>query len=282
MAEESDIYFLSVKSDADEARRLAESIRAYRLPGNMKLPDPNLSYTRIRIDCEDEPLNEKIREQLHNSRILVLICSPETKNDLQILAKLAAFRTTHGPEEIVLCIARGEPIDSFPESFIEKKTVQKILPDLSVVERVETIEPVAADLRGDTERRRRELLRYETVRITASVLGLHPDDLEQRQRGRRRRAIIALLSIVGIVCLTAAAIFLRLGLIARAEGKIADEQTRLSLSIVQRTMKELPASFEGDEQAMIYIDEAIGHAREALSDLGLDSLLDEAEKGGGE
>jgi hypothetical protein len=282
MAEEFDIYFLSVKSDADEARRLAESIRAYRLPGNIKLPDPNVSYRRIRIDCENEPFSEEIREQLHNSRFLVMICSPETKNDPQILAKLAAFRSIHGTEEIVLCIVQGEPIDSFPESFIEKKIVRKILPDLSVVERVETIEPVAADLRGNTERRRRELLRYETVRITASVLGLHPDDLEQRHRGRRRRALLALLGVVGAVCLAAAAIFLRLGLIARAEGKIADEQTRLSLSIVQRTMQELPASFEGDEQAMGYVEEAIEHARTALGELGLDSLFGEAENGGGE
>jgi hypothetical protein len=47
-------------------------------------------------------------------------------------------------------------------------------------------------------------------------------------------------------------------------------------------MQELPASFEGEEQALDYIDEAIDHARTALSDLGLDSLLEEAEKGGGE
>ena len=282
MEERFDIYCLSVKGNAEEARKLAKSIGTYRLPKNTILPDPSLSYTRIRIDCENEPFNGKIREELHRSRYLVLICSPETKNDPMILEKLEAFRTMHGSEEIVLCIVQGEPVDSFPESFIEKKTVQKILPDLSVVERVETIEPVAADLRGNTEQRRRELLRYETVRIAASVLGLHPDDLEQRHRGRRRRTIMVMLTAVSVVCLAAAAIFLRLGLIARAEGQIADEQTRLSLTIVQRTIRELPASFEGDSQAQIYITEAIDNARTALRDLDLDSLLQEAEKGGKE
>ena len=277
MAEKYDIYILSVKNDADEARRLSDSIRSYHLPKNTNLPEPGLDYRHIRLDCENEPFSEAMRQQLHNSRFLVLICSPETKNDPLILEKLGAFRAMHGPAEVVLCISRGEPIDSFPENFIEKKTVQKILPDMSVVERVETIEPVAADLRGNTERRRRELLRYETVRITASVLGLHPDDLEQRHRSRRRRALAVTLAVIGAVCLTAAAIFLRLGLIAREEGKIADEQTRMTVSIVRRTMEELPASFEGEEEALVYIDEAIDHARTALEELGLDPLLEETE-----
>ncbi|MBO6014415.1 MAG: hypothetical protein J6P48_02995 [Oscillospiraceae bacterium] len=282
MEEKFDIYFLSVRSDAEEGRKLAESIRTYQLPKNTILPDPALSHTHIRVDCENEPFSGRIREQLLNSRYLVLICSPETKNDPVILEKLEAFRTMHGSEEIVLCIAQGEPMDSFPESFIEKKTVRKTLPDLSVVERIETIEPVAADLRGDTKQRRRELLRYETVRITASVLGLHPDDLEQRHRSRRRREIMMMLIMAGIICSAAAAIFLRLGLIAREEGRVADEQTRLSLAIVQRTIQELPASFEGEEEAQIYIGEAIDHARTALRDLDLDHILEETEKGGGE
>ena len=211
----------------------------------------------------------------------MLISSPRTKNDPAILQKLAAFRAGHGSEEIVLCIVEGEPIDSFPDSFIEKKSVQHILPDMSVVERIETIEPVAADLRGTTERRRREVLRYETVRITASVLGLHPDDLEQRHRSRRRRAAVAALTVVGATCLAAAGIFLRLGLIAKAEGEIAEEQTKLSVSIARRTIEELPASFAEDEQALAYIDEAVMSARGELEELGLTALLDEAETGGG-
>lgn len=226
-------------------------------------------------------MNPDRRSMLDGSRYLALICSPATRNNPIILERLARFRETHGSEEIIAVIVEGEPVDSFPESFIEKKAVRHILPDMSVIERIETIEPVAADLRGTTERRRREVLRYETVRITASVLGLHPDALEQRHRSRRRRAAAAALAVVGAICLTAAGIFLRLGLIAKAEGEIAEEQTKLSLSIARRTIEELPASFAGDEQALAYIDEAIAHTRGELDELGLADLLDEAETGGG-
>lgn len=274
-----DICILSVKADEPIARRLGESIRSYKLPSNVKLPEADLDYRRVIYDCDGVPFDEKQREILDASRYLVMICSPATRNDPGILARLARFRETHGNEEIIAVIAEGEPVDSFPESFIEKKAVQHILPDMSVIERIETIEPVAADLRANTERRRKEVLRYETVRITASVLGLHPDDLEQRQRSRRKRAILSLLALVGIVCLAAAGIFLRLGLIAKREGDIAAEQTRLSLSIAQRTIDELPASFAGDEQALAYIEEAIESARESLDELGLGDLLDVSEGG---
>ena len=271
-----DLCILSTRQDEETAHRLGDSIRSYRLPSNVKLPDPSLDYRRILYDCCEEPLNDEIRARLDASRYMALICSPATKNNPAILERLELFRRDKGQEQIVAVISDGEPIDSFPESFIETKTVQHILPDMTVVERTETIEPVAADLRGATEKRRREVLRYETVRITASILGLHPDDLEQRHRARRRHAAAVVLAVVGSVCLVAAGIFLRLGLIAKNEGNIADEQTKLSVSIAQRTIGELPASFAGDEQALAYIDEAIGNARTALDELGLGELLDEA------
>ena len=281
MPEVYDICIVSPKSDAGIARTLADSIRNYRLPRTVNIKGEDLDYRRILLDCEDTPLDDKVRAQLDGSRFLALICSPDTRQNRNILDRLEYFRNAHGQEEIIAIIVRGEPIDSFPESFIEKKVVRHIMPDMSIVERVDTIEPVAADLRAETRKRQREVLRYETVRITASVLGLHPDDLEQRHRARRKRAIMAALSIVGAVCVAAAAIFLRLGYIAKTEGDIAGRQTELSVQIAQRTMQDLPEMFEGEPDAQEYIDEAIENARGALEEIGLADLLDapETERG---
>ncbi len=277
---EYDICILAVKQDAETAERLAGSLRSYRLPARIILPEPGLDYRRILMDTEGAPFDAAARERLASCRCLALLCSPATRNDPVILEKLAFFRQLYRGERIVAVLVKGEPADSFPESFIEKKVVKHILPDLSVVERVETIEPVAADLRADTPARWKEVLRYETVRIIASMLGLHPDALEQRQRQRRKRAVMAALSVAAAICLTAAAIFLRLGYIAKTEGDIAEEQTRLSVQIAQRTMRELPASFAGEEQALAYVEEAVDNARSALEELGLDELLDSTESGG--
>ena len=275
MEEQYDICILSVKGDAELAQKLADNIHRYRLPHGCALPE-GLDYRRILIRQAEDEFNEEARERLRACRFLALVCSPETRSNPGILERVRFFRHTHGKECIIAILAKGEPIDSFPESFIEKKKVRHILPDMSVTERIETIEPVAADLRADSKRRWREVLRYETVRITASVLGLHPDALEQRHRIRRRRAILTTLSVIGAVCLSIAGLFLRLGYIAKTEGDIAARQTQLSLAIAHRTMTDLPAAFSDEPQALAYIDEAIENARADLEDLGLAELLDEA------
>jgi hypothetical protein len=46
-------------------------------------------------------------------------------------------------------------------------------------------------------------------------------------------------------------------------------------------MKELPASFADEPQALEYIEEAVSHAKERLEELGLADLLDRTEGGDG-
>lgn len=272
--ERCDICIVSVPRDADTARTLGESLRRYRLPGGVTL-EPGADWRRVALDTSGSALDDTARALLDDSRFLIVLCSPEVRSHRGILDRLDYFRARQGGEHVIAVLVEGEPVQSFPENFSEKKLVRHIMPDMSVVEREENIEPIAADLRAPTPSRRRAALRYETVRITASVLGLHPDALEQRHRARRRRAVIAALSMAAVVTLTAAGIFLRLGLIAKKEGDVAREQTRLSAEIAARTIDELPVLFEGDEQALFYVEEAVENARSSLTELGLDELLTE-------
>ena len=262
--ENYDICVISTPEDAAVAEILADSIRSYRLPRNVQLPDPSLDYRRIYVDSTGSDFDDSVKLLLDHARYLVVICSPDAKNSNAIKGRLTYFRHFCRNENIVAVIVRGEPVDAFPESFIERKTVRRILPDMRVVEREETIEPVAADLRGDTPARCKQLLRYETVRITASVLGLHPDTLEQRQRRRRQAAILAAASAVCSVLLVISVLFLRLGLIARNEGRIAQAQTQKSVEVAQRLTRELPKLFADNSEALGYIQEAIDHAQSAL------------------
>ena len=263
--ENYDICIISTPEDAKIARTLADSIRSYRLPRGVRLPNPDQDYRNIYLDSTGSDFDDSVKLLLDHTRYLVVICSPEAKTSEAIKCRLTYFRHFRKTEDIVAVIVRGEPADSFPESFIERKVVQHILPDMRVVEREETIEPVAADLRGDTPARRKQLLRYETVRITASVLGLHPDELEQRQHRRRSRAIVTAVAAAGCVLLAISALFLRLGLIARNEGRIAEAQTAKSVEVAQRLTRELPALFADDPQALGYVQEAIDKAQEVLS-----------------
>ena len=271
-----DICILAVEGDASVANKLAESIRRYKLPSGTVIPDSSLDYRRVYVEVSGRDFDDEARSILDHSRYLAVLCSPETRNSPFILDRLDYFRATGKDDHIIAVIIRGEPADSFPESFIEKKTVQKILPDMTVVERTETIEPVASDLRAETRSRWKEALSYETVRIIASMLGLHPDDLEQRHRARRRRAVRTIVMLIAAVCIGAAGIFTYLGHIARTEGEIAEEQAKLCTEIAERTINELPSAFADEPQALIYIQHAVDDAEKALEELGLDLSADDS------
>ena len=272
-----DICILAVSGDASVANKLADSIRRYKLPSGTVIPDSSLDYRRVYVEVSGNDFDDNARGILDSSRFLAVLCSPETRTSAFVLDRLAYFREAGKGNNIIAVIVRGEPAESFPDSFIEKKTVQKILPDMTVVERIETIEPVASDLRAETRSRWKEALSYETVRIIASILGLHPDDLEQRHRARHRRAVMTLVSVIAAVCLAAAGIFAYLGHVARTEGEIADQQAKLCVDIAERTMNELPAAFADEPQALDYIQQAVENARDSLEELGLAAPSDEDE-----
>ena len=275
--QEYDICILAVSGDASVANKLADSIRRYKLPSGTVIPDSSLDYRRVYVEVSGNDFDDNARGILDSSRFLAVLCSPETRTSAFVLDRLAYFRETGKGNNIIAVIVRGEPAESFPDSFIEKKTVQKILPDMTVVERIETIEPVASDLRAETRSRWKEALSYETVRIIASILGLHPDDLEQRHRARHRRAVMTLVSVIAAVCLAAAGIFAYLGHVARTEGEIADQQAKLCVDIAERTMNELPEAFADEPQALDYIQQAVENARDSLEELGLAAPSDEDE-----
>ena len=281
MMQDYDICILAVKGDASVANKLAESIRRYRLPSGTVLKDSRSDYRRVYVDVSGSEFDDEARDILDHSRYLAVLCSPETRTSPFILERLDYFREIGKDNNIIAVIVRGEPAESFPDSFIEQKPVRKILPDMTVVERVETIEPVASDLRAGTRSRWKEALRYETVRIIASVLGLHPDDLEQRHRVRHRKAVITLVSVIAAVCLGAAGIFAYLGHVAQTEGEIADQQAKLCVEIAERTMNELPAAFADEPLALEYIQQAVDSARSSLEELGLEAPADTGSTGTG-
>ena len=270
-----DICITALPGDAEMAGALRDSIFHFRLPkGTVLSTEPG--YNRIVMDLTGSDLDEAACDLLSRSRFLLVRLAAHVSNGCKTRGnkgtrdRLDYFRRIRGGDHVILVLLEGEPDEAFPDNFSEQKLVRHIMPDMSVVERMEKIEPVAADLRGDTASRRREALRYETVRIIAAVLGIHPDVLMQRHRARRRRAVMASLALAGAISLAAAGIFLRLGLIAKREGDIAREQTRLSVEIVERTLEDLPVLFEGDENAMEYVEQAMESARESLRELGLD------------
>ena len=259
-----DVCICSTKTDANWGERLGKSIKDYSLPQNVEIPDKTLGHNKIVFDIEGNDFEEKTAQLLDRCRYLLIICSPDTKDSQPIYERLVYFESKRGKTNIIAVIVDGEPIDAFPPVFIEEKMVQRILPDGTIEERAETIEPVASDLRAQNPRQEKQLLRYETVRIVASVLGLVPDMLEQRHNTRRRRRIAAIAITAAVIFLSVGGIFTFFGVRAIAEGQIAKRQSEESLAVVQRIVFELPEEFRDNDEALVYVYETIFNAMQAL------------------
>lgn len=252
-----DICITCCPEDRAQAEILAESLRNYRLPSNVIIRDPELDYRKIVLESEGLPLDDAVRALYQDSRLLLMLCSPATGSSAAMAERLTYFSELRGRESIIPVIGSGEPIDAFPSFFIQQKVVKHIMPDMSVVEKVETVEPIAADLRADDPKRAKQLLRYETVRIAATSLDLAPDALEQRHMRRRRNRLTALAAITSAVFLTVAAIFTWYGVQAKRAGDTAALQTAETVSVVNRLVTDLPAMFADNEAALQKIREVL-------------------------
>ena len=252
-----DICVTCCPEDRAQAEILAESLRNYRLPSNVINRDPELDYRKIALESEGLPPDEAVRALYQDSRLLLMLCSPATGSSAAMAERLTYFSGLRGRESIIPVIGSGEPIDAFPSFFIQQKVVKHIMPDMSVVEKVETVEPIAADLRADNPKRAKQLLRYETVRIAATALDLAPDALEQRHLRRRKNRLTALAAIASAVFLTVSAIFTWYGVQAKKAGDTAALQTAETVSVVNRLVTDLPAMFADNEAALQKIREVL-------------------------
>ena len=252
-----DICISCCPEDRAQAETLAESLRAYRLPSNVIIRDPQLDYRKIALESDGLPLDDTVRALYQDSRLLLMLCSPATGSSAAMAERLEYFAELRSRESIIPVIGSGDPIDAFPSFFIQQKVAKHIMPDMSVVEKVETVEPIAADLRADNPKRAKQLLRYETVRIAATALDLAPDALEQRHMRRRKNRLTMLAAIISGVFLAVSATFTWYGLQAKKAGDTAALQTAETVSVVNRLVNDLPAMFADNPAALQKIREVL-------------------------
>ena len=139
-----------------------------------------------------ENLSKDIEYALQNSDYLIIICSPQLKDSKWCMKELRIFRELHGNTNthIIPLLTDGEPEESFPEA-LRFKTEKTVLPDGSVTETPEEIEPLAADVRaGDISKKLKKLRKTEYLRIAAPILGMRFDDLYQRRKRERNKKLL--------------------------------------------------------------------------------------------
>ena len=183
-------------------------------------------------------LGDEIRQALACSRFLVVLCSPAAAQSKWTNAEIDAFKRARPDGCVIAAIVDGEPFASELPGREQEECFPPALRhryDKRGRPTAKRAEPLAADLREDRDGKRIGLLK-----IVAAMLGVGLDDLVQRDHLRRQRrlAVIAAVSLVGMIFTSSLAVF------AMEARNTATEQRRHAEGLVGFMLGDLRDKLE--------------------------------------
>ncbi len=172
-------------SDEKFAKRLHTVLNNYTIPKKLYKSHPNLpkKLNSVFLDNEnlsaDPDLKEKLRKELNESQVLIVICSPESAKSKWVNKEINDFRKT-GKTEIYALIVDGEhPTDDiskecFPEALIYGCDQNG--------NKIEMPEPIAVDVRrfGPSK---------SNVKLISGILSVDYRELLDLETKRRKEKI---------------------------------------------------------------------------------------------
>jgi tetratricopeptide (TPR) repeat protein len=205
-------------ADSRAAGWLQRALETYRIPkrllGRSTPWGPIPPYLKPIFRDREEmqagaDLGAVVREALAQSRVLIVICSPDAARSPWVSREIVEFKRIHGESRVLALIVAGEPFASrtpgrdgeecFPEALRFAVNADGTL-DANT-----PLEPMAADARPQGDGRR-----LATLRLVAGMLGgdISVDELVRRdaQRRARRMAGIAATSLAGMGVMTVLAV----------------------------------------------------------------------------
>lgn len=176
--------------DEKVGMQIQKEIERYRLPAKIAKKTGKKTLGKVFRDADDlraaSDLSAIIREGLDESEYLIVICTKRYKDSVWCMEEIEYFIKIRGRDNIIVVLVEGEPYESFPKILTEVEREGKIV----------NIEPLAVDVRADSEKEILKLVSAEKLRFISQMLNLDYDDLKQRQKERYRKQIIAMTSLV--------------------------------------------------------------------------------------
>ncbi len=200
------ISYRHAELDKFVAENLHKQLEAFSLPRGLakKRKGQKNKIERVFRDKEELPLTsnleDPIMQALQSSEWLIVICSPRLRQSLWCKKEIETFVALRGREHVLAVLVEGEPAESFPDELLYRVEEVK-QPDGSLKQVKVPVEPLAADVRGETRKDVLKAMKTEIMRILAAMFQVDYDDLRQRHRERRMRRIVGASLLVGAACL---------------------------------------------------------------------------------
>ncbi len=195
--------------DARWAKWLHRALESWRIP--KRLAGSVEGRRRIGRVFRDEEelaaspnLSESIVEAMRASEFLIVICSPRTVESEWVDREVQQFREWGRHNQILSLLIDGEPKTAFPKSLKELRrttTHDSKTPQSTLAQReaVETVEPLAADVRVALGLAGRSGRKLAFLRIVATLLGVSFDELRQREQQRQVRRLTVTIFTVTVL-----------------------------------------------------------------------------------
>ena len=206
--------------DMETAKKLHKALETYHIPISVQKKTGKKKISRVFRDQEELPigsdLNDNISNALREAEWLIVICSSDTPESYWVLKEIETFIEMHDREHVLAILIDGEPGTSFPAPLLTDGNGN-------------AVEPLAADVRGETPKERNQKFQSEFLRIAAPVIGCTYDDLRQRHKERIIRRNITIGGIaLGTVALFGAAFGTYNAITAAKMKKLAEEKAALA------------------------------------------------------
>ncbi len=178
--------------DEKVAKQVFRLLERYRVPRKLAKKIGTNKIGRVFRDSEElkagSDLSALIKEALDETEWLIIICTKRFKDSVWCMEEVEHFLEIRGRDRIITILVEGEPYESFP----------KVLTEIERDGKIVTIEPLAVDIRDDSESKILKNVRREQYRFLADMLDVDYDDLYRRERERKLRRSM---SVAGAVIL---------------------------------------------------------------------------------
>ena len=166
------------------AKTLHTMLENYRVSGKIANKIGKKKVGRIFRDVDELPssssLYNNIEEALGQSEFMIVICTPRLCESKWCMREIELFKKIRGSDHIIAVLAQGDPKDSFPYEITHR---------LVNGEEIE-VEPLAADVRGETKKEQKKKIKTEKLRILAAMLHCEFDQLRQRDRQKKMQRML--------------------------------------------------------------------------------------------
>jgi hypothetical protein len=173
MLEKFDAFISYSHKDSKLAEKMSQRLRRYRPPRRSGLSKKLKIFRDVERLTAGASLDNLLVEQIKNSRHLVLLASPDSKNSKYVNREVETFLADHDASLIRIVLVKGELHEGLPKQLLEMPS-----------------EPLYIDLREAD----RKQFRLETLRLIASLYRVDYAELRREDEARSRQQLSFLIA----------------------------------------------------------------------------------------